>query len=130
MLVKHAGGWIVAHATGSVLVADAFTRNALLEISVERDRSGRMASLPKDINPTVLETVERLDVIWRVRELDSRVCSVGDGLRLIGATRIARGMSSNEARLPVFDPEWVLLCSVTRLSGSGRSSVVSHHGTA
>ena len=43
--VQDAGGGIGAHATGAVLVADAFKGDTLLKIGVERNGGGRVPGL-------------------------------------------------------------------------------------
>ena len=71
MRVKHAVCGVGAHAAGSVLMANALQRDTFLEVRVQRDGSRRMPGPLKNIDPTVFEAIERLNIIRRVRELNS-----------------------------------------------------------
>lgn len=68
--VEDAGVGVVAHATGAVLVADAFERDALLEVGMKRNRGVGVAGLLEDIDPASFEAVEGLDVVGSVGEPD------------------------------------------------------------
>ena len=70
MRVENAGSWIVTHAAGAVLVADAFDGDALLEIGVEGNGGAGVAGLLEDVDPAILETVEGFDVVGSVGELN------------------------------------------------------------
>jgi hypothetical protein len=61
----------VTHAAGAVLVADPFQGDALLEIGVQRDGGRRVAGLLEYVDPAVLEPIERFNIVWRVRKLNS-----------------------------------------------------------
>ena len=68
--VEDRRGGVVAEAEGAVLMADAFERDALFEVGVERDGGVGVASLLEDIDPAVLQALEALDVVGGVGELD------------------------------------------------------------
>jgi hypothetical protein len=128
--VEDAGRGIVAHAASAVLVADAFKRDALLEVSVEWNGGACVAGLLEDVDPTVFEALEGLDVVWRVGELNPPGRCVCDGLDWLVRPVSPDGWAPTRPGCQASTESGVALWSVTRLSGSGRSSVVSHHGTA
>ena len=51
MRVENAGGGIAAHTAGAILVAHAFQRYPLLEVSVKRNRSAGVGGRFEDVNP-------------------------------------------------------------------------------
>jgi hypothetical protein len=80
---------------------------------MERDGGAGVACPLEDIDPTVFEALEGLDVVWRVGELNPPRCSVCHGLGLVGAARVSGRVSTNETWLPGLVGE--------------RSSVVERH---
>lgn len=132
--VEDTGGGIVAHAAGAVLVPDPINRDALLEVSMERDRGGRVSSPLENVNSTVFKAIEGLDFIWCVGEPNPLRRGICHGLGLVGAAGVSGGMGANDARLPTFDGEqcgalesdaifrvWQILCREPP-----RNSVVIH----
>jgi hypothetical protein len=58
MQVEDAASRIVAHAAGTVLVADALQGYALFEVGMKRDRPARVPCLFEEADPTVLKALE------------------------------------------------------------------------
>ena len=69
--VKHASSWIVAHAAGAVLVADAFKGYAFLEVNMQRSGRAGVASLFENVDPAIFEALETLYVVGSIGELDA-----------------------------------------------------------
>jgi len=100
--VENAGGWVVAHAAGAVLVTYAFERDALFEVGVEGDVGGGVAGSFEDVYPAVFEAVEGFDVVGGVGELNAVGCVDGDRVGLVGAAGVAGGVSPDCAGLEAF----------------------------
>ena len=89
MGIEDAGCRVAAHAACAVLMADAFKGDALFEVGVERNGSGGVAGPLENVDPTVFEAIEGLDVVGGIGELDSAGRGVGDGLGLVGAAGVS-----------------------------------------
>jgi len=94
---------IVTHAASAVLMADTFKRDALLEVSVEREGGACVAGFLEDVDPTVFQALEGLDVVWRVGELNPTGRNICHGLGLVGAAGVSGWMGANETWLPGLD---------------------------
>src|ERR1700735_2092393 len=87
--VENGLGGIVAEAAGSVLMANTFERDSLLEVGVERNRAFGVASLFEDVDPAVLEAGEGFNVVVGVGELDLRG-AVGAGVEGDAVVRVGK----------------------------------------
>jgi len=96
MRVQDACCRIRAHPASTILMADAFEGNTLLEVCVERHRSCRMACLFEDVDPAVFQAVKRLYVIGRVGELDPLRCSIAYRFGFITAIGVSCWMSADK----------------------------------
>lgn len=61
-----------------------------------------MASLLQDVAPAIFQTIEGLDIVRSIEELNSRGCSIRDRLGFVCTASIFGWMSTRETGLPTF----------------------------
>lgn len=99
VLVKNAVGGILTHTACAVLVADTFDRNALLKICMKRHMGCRVPGSLENIDPAILEAIERFHIVRCVGELNAMPSRIGDGLRLVRPASIAGRVRPDHTRL-------------------------------
>lgn len=103
--VENTGRRIVSHAAGSVLMTDAFEWNTLFEVGMQRQRSACVSRPFEDVDPTILQAIERLDFVGCVTQLNSLWRSIRHKFNFIRVTGVSRRVRAPDTWLQVFAPE-------------------------